>query len=120
MLGLWNADKQAFADRLHAQEKRHQDQIASVTKAHYEQLTGLNRDIEQLRMTKDAEIKTLITKIESQRVEYEITINAHLEVIKQLKNKILQQDAEILALNTILIRKNDVEEQLRIAREHEA
>jgi len=37
-----------------------------------------------------------------------------------LKNKILQQDAEILALNTILIRKNDVEEQLRIAREHEA
>jgi hypothetical protein len=41
-------------------------------------------------VTKDAEIKTLIAKIESQRVEYEITINAHLEVIKQLKNKLLQ------------------------------
>jgi hypothetical protein len=60
-----------------------------VTKSHYEQVAGLNRDIEQLRLTKDAEIKTLIATIESQRVNYETTINEKLVVIKQLTNKLL-------------------------------
>ncbi len=60
-----------------------------MTKSHYEQVAGLNRDIEQLRLTKDAEIKTLIATIESQRVNYETTINEKLVVIKQLTNKLL-------------------------------
>ena len=89
MLGLWNAEKQAFADKLHAQERRHQENTASVTKSHYEQVEGLNRDIEQLRLAKDVEIKILIATIESQRVNYETTINEKLAVIKQLTNKLL-------------------------------
>lgn len=37
-----------------------------------------------------------------------------------MTQRLLENDAENLALNTILLRKADVEEQLRIAREHEA
>jgi len=58
-------------------------------------------------------------KIETLQVEYESTINSNEEEIKRLKNTILKQDAELLSFSTELIRRKDVEEQLRIAREHE-
>jgi len=58
-------------------------------------------------------------KIETLQVEYESTINSNEEEIKRLKNNILKQDAELLSFSTELIRRKDVEEQLRIAREHE-
>jgi len=67
---------------------------------------------------KDLEAKKFTAKIESQRVEYESTINSNEDEINKLNNIKLELNADLLAMNTILTRKIDVEEQLRIAREH--
>ena len=73
-----------------------------------------------MRTAKDAEIKKLVASIEEYRVRYETIINEKSNIIKVLTSTLLEKDSEILALNTILAKKADVEEQLRIAREHEA
>ena len=73
-----------------------------------------------MRTAKDAEIKKLVASIEEYRVRHETIINEKSNIIKVLTSTLLEKDSEILALNTILAKKADVEEQLRIAREHEA
>ena len=73
-----------------------------------------------MRTAKDAEIKKLVASIEEYRVRYETIINEKSNIIKVLTSTLLEKYSEILALNTILAKKADVEEQLRIAREHEA
>jgi chromosome segregation ATPase len=76
--------------------------------------------MESLRSTKDTEIANLYAQMEKSRSQYEGVINEKAAIIKDLTQKIITHESFILELKARLEAKIDVEDQLRMAREHAA
>ena len=76
--------------------------------------------MESLRAAKDSEIAALFASIEKSRSQYESVIFEKDVIIKDLTQKVITHESYILELKVTLEAKVDVEDQLRMAREHAA
>jgi chromosome segregation ATPase len=76
--------------------------------------------MESLRAAKDSEIAALFASIEKSRSQYESVIFEKDVIIKDLTQKVITHESYILELKVTLEANYDVEDQLRMAREHAA
>jgi chromosome segregation ATPase len=80
----------------------------------------MTADYEELRRTKHAEYLSLNQDMEKQRKSFEARILELEEINRSQATTIRTQESKIIELEAILVRKRDVEDQLRMSREHEA
>ena len=66
--------------------------------------------MEQLRISKDTEIKRLTLEMEEQRTTYELKINELELTLEKYQQMTVKLESTVLELNTRLAQKEDVEE----------
>ena len=108
--------KQEHLNEINSLNVKHSQREAE----HQRIVSKLMSDWEAMRLQKDSEILQLNRDTESQRSGYEKRIIALESVVISQKQTICQFESKILELNNILTRKADVEDQLRMAKDHEA
>ena len=74
--------------------------------------------MEQLRISKDTEIKRLTLEMEEQRSTYELKINELELTLEKYQQMTVKLESTVLELNTRLAQKEDVEEQLETWKNH--
>ena len=74
-------------------------------------LDRATREMEDLRILKDQEIKRLTVTLESQRETYELKINELEITLERFQTMTVKLESTVLELNQRLASKEDVEEQ---------
>ena len=69
----------------------------------------LRREMEQMRIEKDVEIRQLTLTLEEQRNSYEIKINELEQTLMKYQQMTVRLESTVLELNTRLAQKEDVE-----------
>ena len=79
----------------------------------------MNRDFEELRRNSEAEILSLTQNSEIQRKNFESKLISLEEINRQQTSTIRCHESKITELQAVIFAKKDIEEQLRVSREHE-
>lgn len=102
-----------------AAQRHFEEWQKTINAKNFAQVMKLQTELSLLVKVKAMEQTELRQMIEDQRSKYELRINDQDQQIKKLSQQVLTLNATILELQTSLIRYRDIEDQLRMSREHE-